>query len=212
MQRFFRPSSDGTELRSQRHCLFSSRSPESNAHGLSPNPPTSPREHRRPRFSAGEENSQPASPKPAWPRLDPECLRDAPRSSGSFPACRRRYAAYALGRSCPHRTLWGPFSVVLALWLSMMAALGLASRPSSGGFGRAEPCEHDPTCRLCSKFESSAIGRLVSRKVLRQHAPSDTSPAYIEDCVDHISKGGGPRTASRLGCGQQRNNDFPFRI
>src|SRR4051812_20094883 len=184
MQRFSRRSSDGAELRNPPHRPLSSRSPEPIAQGLSPNPPTSPHKHRRPRSSGDGESGQPISPKPAWLRLDPGYPQDEPHSPGSTRACQRRCAPCALGLSCPHRTLWGPlFRGLGALAVNddstgtRLTTRFLADAVTQGFVNTFPGAVFAPSSK-------EAIDRLVRREVLRQHAPSDAAPAHVEDRVD----------------------------
>ena len=79
-----------------------------------------------------------------------------------------------------------PFSVVFTDWLSMIAALGVASRPATSG----------STTRSCPKV--AGHGASVARDAAAQH---------VQDAVDHLTQVCGSGMASG-GVGWQQGSQF----
>lgn len=212
MQKSSQRSSDGAKLRSPLPRPISLQSLKPNARVHSPNPPTVQRKRRQPRSSADAESGSPSSPRSTLLHPGLEHRQNELCNPGSSPACRRRYAACALGLSCRHRTLWGPlFRRLDALAVDHgCTGTGLTSLLLSKSVSQSI-MDSLPSAVLTPRSEV-AIHRLIRGKVLRQHAPCAPTSAYIEDGIDHSSQRSCLRAASGLGRRQERGNNIPFRI
>src|SRR5271156_2936 len=65
---------------------------------------------------------------------------------------------------------------------------------------------------VVAKAHEPAICRLVWRKMLRQHAPGNTAPQDVEDCVHQLAHLPGPMPSGLGGRRQKWGEDFPFRV
>ena len=125
-----------------------------------------------------------------------------------------------------------PFSVVFTDWLSMMAALGVASHPAASRT-RARRASHNdlaarqtrqlPNSRtqgFLHSFPSAVIPpvaevpphRAPRRQIMGQHPPGYAAAQHLQDAVDYLPQVSGPGMAFPGVRWQQRSQFFPLGV
>jgi hypothetical protein len=95
---------------------------------------------------------------PAWRHHGLGCWQRGPLPQAAVPGYPPQYGAYVPSPSCRRRRRETPFSVVFTDWLSMIAALGVGSRPSASlTLGRRVSWIRSqvPSLRHCRKYHQT---------------------------------------------------------
>ena len=102
------------------------------------------------------------------------------------------------------------FSVVLTLWLSMIAALGgsFSARFKADLFAQGNVDLLPHSCQ--AEPPVLAVNGAPRREVRGQHAPRATAAHKVEDGVDHFASINNARASARLGWRNQWRDDLPL--
>lgn len=106
-----------------------------------------------------------------------------------------------------------PFSAAFSDWLSMMAAVGLASRPRCSRKATSNSSPNPLPHAFVLKLAENVVDRRARRKgIAGQITPGATGARQIEDRVHRRTHVGLARSSACLGRGDQRLQPRPLRI
>src|SRR3954463_7995022 len=108
-----------------------------------------------------------------------------------------------------------PFSALLTLWLSMIAALGLASRPANSRHATSchiERVVNAPERAVVVPSVEVVVQGAARRQVLGDRGPLAARAQDIHEAVDHLAQVDPPLVAAALGGRDQWGNQRPFLV
>ena len=143
----------------------------------------------------------------------PGCTtRPSIRPSVSTRMCRLRPVSF-LPASKPCGSIDAPlFCAALALWLSMMAALGLASRPARSRTRHVELMMDASQGAVPFPQVEVVVHRALRRQVLGQRGPLAAGRQHVEDAVQDFADIDCPLTPTVLRRWDQRLDQRPFGV
>jgi len=105
-----------------------------------------------------------------------------------------------------------PFSVVLTLWLSMIAALGVASRPAATRTSsRSESVNLLPDPRQ-PEAPKVTVNGAPRRELPGEHAPRAPAAHEVHDGVDHFASVNNAGASSGFGLRNEWCDDLPLLV